>query len=212
MRTHTMRSTSRISPLFCVVCVGAGSCRRPGARLRRVRVRRHAGPTTGAHAPCILKEKMCSAHGVFFSRRKRSTTFVRCVPVSAPYLGPYRIARRRTVSLRIGICGYRPATSTARAVGALRLAFASAARPDRCRPHIRAAALRTATHDRTVRGLVSRASRRGSVCLLLIELRRLTGTRSHASRGSLRHQCERRDCNRAFHGERLGGQSSSADE
>ena len=119
MRTHAMRSTSRISPLFCVVCVGAGSCRRPGARLRRVRVRRHAGPTTGAHAPCILKEeKMCSAHGVFFSRRKRSTTFVRCVPVSAPYLGPYRIARRRTVSLRIGICGYRPATSTARAVGA----------------------------------------------------------------------------------------------
>ena len=134
------------------------------------------------------------------------------VPVSLSRLGPvkYRIARRRTVSLRIGICGYRPATSTARAVGALRLAFASAA--DRCRPHIRAAALRTATHDRTVRGLVSRASRRGSLCLLLIELRRLTGTRSHASRGSLRHQCERRDCNRAFHGERLGGQSSSADE
>ena len=76
MRTHDALHIAYFSSLFCrmrrswqLPASGRAFERETETRFRRVRVRRHAGPTTGAHAPCILKEKMCSAHGVFFSRR-----------------------------------------------------------------------------------------------------------------------------------------------
>ena len=77
-RVFLLSFLSYASELAAAAASGRAFERETETRFRRVRVRRHAGPTTGAHAPCILKEKMCSAHGVFFSRRKRSTTFVRC--------------------------------------------------------------------------------------------------------------------------------------